>query len=88
MYVEQPAELGLGDDIVLRVMKPIYGILYIGLHRYLNYLEHHLDNLGMIRTRTDPYLLVQRKACNVYGVIELQVDDSLGFGAVDSLKDD
>ena len=80
VYIKAPPELGLAPGYVLKVVKPLYGIPESGLHWYLTYLTHHLENLGMTRTKADPCVLVKRKGNTIDGVIMLQVDDSLGFG--------
>lgn len=45
VYIRPPAELNLPAEVVLKVVKPMYGIPESGFHRYLTYLEHHLETL-------------------------------------------
>ena len=80
VYIKAPKEMGLPDGWVLKIMKPLYGIPESGLHWYLTYLDHHLNELNMKRTRTDPCVLVKHRDGTLDGFIVLQVDDSLGFG--------
>lgn len=43
-----------GKEVVLKVVKPWYGITESCLHWYMNSLTYHEDNLGMTRIRADP----------------------------------
>lgn len=88
VYIRAPKELGLPADYVLKVEKPLYGIPESGLHWYLTYLSHHVDNLGMNRARTDPCLLYRHKDNEIDGIILLQVDDTLGIATERFLKDE
>lgn len=80
VHLRPPMEMGLSEGVVLKVVKPLYGIPESGLHWYLTYLEHHMTKLGMRRSRTDPCLLLGTDADGLRGMIILQVDDSLGLG--------
>lgn len=73
-------EIGLPDLIVLQVIKPLYGIPESGLHWYLTYLEYHIDELKMVRTKADTFFLIKRNDEGIEGMVLLQVDDSLGVG--------
>ena len=83
-----PSELGLPSGYALKVLKPLYGIPESGLHWYLTYLSHHLDTLDMIRTTVDPCVLVRKVNGTLDGLIILQVEDSLGIGSKEILKDE
>ena len=88
VYISAPKELGLEADMVLQVMKPLYGIPESGLHWYLTYLEHHLVELNMDRVKTDPCVLVRRNGQNLEGMVALQVDDSLAMGTASFMSDE
>ena len=88
VYIRAPKEMELKDGYVLRVIKPLYGIPESGLHWYLTYLAHHLDSLGMKRTRVDPCVLIKGGNNSIDGLIILQVDDSLGFGSDEFLDNE
>lgn len=79
-FIRAPKELGLPDDMVLEGVRPLYRIPQSGLHWYLTYLSHHLETLGMIKSKVDPCVLIRRERKNLKGLVLLQVDDSLGFG--------
>ena len=71
----------LEDDEVFLAVKPLYGIPESGLHWFIIYQTHHVDNIGMIPTTVDPCLLYRRSENGeIEGVTSLQVDDSFGFG--------
>ena len=88
VFIKAPSELDLPPGHVLRVVKPLYGIPESGLHWYLTYLAHHLDTLGMTRSRVDPCLLIKQGNNGLDGFILLQVDDSLGFGTEQFLDEE
>lgn len=74
--------------MVLKVVKPLYGIPESGLHWYLTYLDHHLTRLGMQRSMVDPCVLLKRDKDGLVGTIILQVDDSFGVGTETFLHDE
>lgn len=80
--------MGLLDGYVLNFVKPFYGIPESGLHWYLTYLNHHINELGMTRSRADPCVLYRRTGTVLDGVIVLQVDDSLGVGSTGFLDEE
>lgn len=80
VYIKPPKEMGLSEDMVLLVVKPLYGIPESGLHWYMTYLEYHMDKLDMKRTTADPCVLVKRRNGKLSGLVALQVDDSLTLG--------
>lgn len=80
VFITAPSEMGLPEGYVLKVVKPLYGIPESGLHWYLTYLNHHLQTLGMKRSKVDPCVLYRRTGQKLEGIIVLQVDDSLGAG--------
>ena len=88
VYIKAPDELGLDEDYVLKVVKPLYGIPESGLHWYLTYLSHHLDTLKMVRAQCDPCVLLRRNQDDLERLILLQVDDSLGVGTPDFLEEE
>lgn len=88
VFIHAPKEMELGDDYVLEVIKPLYGIPESGLHWYLTYLDHHTGTLGMNRSNIDPCVLCRRTESGLDGIVLLQVDDSLGFGTPQFLADE
>lgn len=88
VFMRAPKELGLPEGTILEVVKPLYGIPESGLHWYLTYLTHHVDNLGMQRSTVDPCVLVLREGTNVKVIVLLQVDDSLEFGDAEFLEEE
>lgn len=72
--------MGLAEDMVLLVVKTLYGIPESGLHWYITYLEYHMGKVGMERTTVDPCMFVKRKGGTLTGLVSFQVDDSLTLG--------
>lgn len=87
-YIRPPYGLGLGSYMVLQVIKPLYGIPESGLHWYLTYLVHNLDNLGMKSTQSDPCLLVKRNGEDLEGMIALKVINFLVFVTMPFMRDE
>lgn len=81
MFITAPADRGHPEGYVLKVVKPLYGIPESELHWYLTYLHHHIDELGMTRSRADPCVLYRRTGTTLDGVKVLQFDDSLKVGS-------
>jgi hypothetical protein len=67
-------ELGLGEDSVLQVLKPLYGVPEAGNHWFKTYHSHHVNQLNMDQSTYDPCLLQSNEP---FGVVGLQTDDTL-----------
>lgn len=48
VFIKAPTEMDLPPDTIPHVVKPLYGIPEAGLHWYLAYLSHHIDELVMM----------------------------------------
>lgn len=48
VYMETPDKMNIPGNVVIQVLRPLYGIPERGLHWYLTYLEYHMEALGMI----------------------------------------
>jgi hypothetical protein len=77
-YVRPPRELqnelGLGEDAVLQVLKPLYGVPEAGNHWFKTYHAHHIEQLHMEQSTYDPCLL---QSNSPFGIVGLQTDDTL-----------
>ena len=77
-YIKPPSELikmlGMNDNFVLKVVKPLYGVPEAGNHWFATYHKHHTDGLNMQQSTYDPCLLYRSSPM---GVIGLQTDDTL-----------
>lgn len=80
VYLTPPMEMCLPDDMVLKAVKPIYGVPESGLHWFATYHKHHIKQLDMKPCRADICLLYRRKQKDCKGVTALQVDDSFAHG--------
>jgi hypothetical protein len=56
-YVEPPVEMNLSKVVILKGMKPLYGISEAGNHWFSTYHKLHTDSLGMKTSTYDPCLL-------------------------------
>lgn len=92
VYITPFAELRLQQDMLLKIVRPLYGVPEIGLHWYLTYIEHLESTLGMGRTSADSCVLVRRTEEELEREREreiiLQVDDILGIGTHKFLNDE
>jgi hypothetical protein len=71
-YVNPPWELAkrlnLTDDSVLKVVKPLYGVLEAGNHWFKTYHSYYLNELAMEQSTYDPYLLYSNRPFGVVGL--------------------
>src|SRR5450432_3077140 len=77
-YVRLPRELqlqlGIEKDSVLKVLKPLYGVLEAGNHWFKTYYAHHIQQLSIEQSTYDLCLLYSTEPSRVVG---LQTDDTL-----------
>ncbi len=76
-YAYPPKELKLSSDIVLKVIKPLYGIPEAGNHWFNTYHNHHTQKLKMQVSTFDPCLLSTCGKGKGIGIIGLQTDDTI-----------
>jgi len=94
VYLRPPADFGLIEGFVLRAALPLYGIPESGLHWFVTYHDHHVQQLQMVPSPADPCFLTRaaRSSNNTRELREgpacvaLQVDDTLGLGSADFLR--
>ncbi|KAI1001416.1 hypothetical protein K3495_g6784 [Podosphaera aphanis] len=79
-YIRPPpelkAELGLEEKVLLKVVKPLYGVPEAGNHWFRTYHNHHTKELFMTQSTFDSCLLRCHKA-GLLGILGLQIDDTL-----------
>ena len=66
--------------MVLKVIKPLYGIPEAGNHWFNTYHTHHIKELQMSQSTYDPCLLctnTNTSATAGFGVVGLQTDNTL-----------
>jgi hypothetical protein len=77
-YIRPPtelkAQLGLGNNSILKVLKPLYGVPEAGNHWFKTYHSHHIESLAMTQSTYDPCLLYSTRPS---GIVGLQTDDTL-----------
>lgn len=78
LYLKPPKKIVFGQYAVLKVMHPLHGIPYSGLHWSLTYLDHHTGSLNMHKKKVCPFLLVHHDQY-LAGIIIMQVDDSFAI---------
>lgn len=74
-FVRPPTELGLQEGMILKVIKPLYGIPEAGNHWFNTYHRHHIEKLRMNQSTYDPCLLYTNS--NGFAIAGLQTDDTL-----------
>lgn len=75
VYIRPPKKMSLPADMILKVVKTLYGITESGLHCYLTYLEYHLSAFNMIQSRVSSCFLIQGENKPLSAMAILQVDD-------------
>lgn len=53
LYIQTPKEMILPPYIILKIVKPLYGVLLSGLHCHLTCLEHNISAPNMIWSRVE-----------------------------------
>lgn len=79
-FVKPPAELNLSKNVILKVLRPLYGIPEAGNHWFKTYHDHHKSELGLKQSSSDACLLYNESA-----IVALQTDDTL-FACNDEFK--
>lgn len=64
------------DGIILRLVKPLYGIAEAGLHWFAAYFKHHLNNLQMETSTYDPCFFISNSN-KQFAIVGIQTDDTL-----------
>ncbi|KAI0998841.1 hypothetical protein K3495_g9356 [Podosphaera aphanis] len=67
-----PKELNLPPNILVKILKPLYGIAAAGTHWFQTYHAHHTDKLSLSQSSSNPCLLYNNDA-----IVALQTDDTL-----------
>ena len=83
LYIKPPTELNIAHNMVLKVIKPLYGIPEAGNHWFNTYHTHYIKELQMSQSTYDPCLLytnTNTSATAGFGVVGLQTDDTLFIG--------
>eukprot|EP00170_Pyropia_yezoensis_P002385 contig_10001_g2389 len=68
---------GIGEDEVLQLVRPLYGICDAGVYWVATFSAHVEDDLGMVPTTGDPALYVRDGMDGVDGLLGTYVDDSI-----------
>ncbi|KAI0991789.1 hypothetical protein K3495_g16398, partial [Podosphaera aphanis] len=71
IFVTPPKELNQPRNILLKVLKPLYGIAEAGTHWFKTYHTHHTNRLSLTQSPSDPCLLFSNDA-----IVALQTDDT------------
>ena len=79
-FIRPSAELGFGDGAILKVIKSLYGVSEAGAHWFNTYHKHHTEKLAMQQSTYDPCLLYISNKGKGFGIVGLQIDDTLIFG--------
>jgi hypothetical protein len=89
-FVRPPAELKLTDGLILRVIKPLYGVPEAGNHWFNTYHSHHITKLQMNQSTYDPCLLYTTgsTASNTTGSTGSDNGENTGFGIIGMQTDD
>lgn len=69
-------QFNLQPEMILKFVRPLYGVLESGLHCYFAYLQHNDSRLNMQRTTSDPCFLLRSYPHELECTAVLQVDGS------------
>src|SRR6266567_7664258 len=73
-YIRPPRELPIDNDLILKVLKPLYGVLEAGNYWFKIYYAYYIKNLNMTQLTYNLYLLYSNK---LFGIVGLQTDNML-----------
>jgi hypothetical protein len=76
LYARPPKELDVPVGCIMKVLRPLYGVLESPMHWYKTYHVHHTKELCITPTATDPNFSCKTDDDRLSGVIIIQVDDS------------
>ncbi|KAI0996880.1 hypothetical protein K3495_g11305 [Podosphaera aphanis] len=63
----------------MTIIKPLYGLAESGTHWWATYFRHHCEKLLMETSTFDPCLLITTKEAPSFGIVGMQIDDTLGL---------
>ena len=66
-------------NIVMWVLKPLYGILEAGTHWFKTYYKHHYEKLFITPSTYNPYLLVTN-IDKSFRIVRIQTNNTLFLG--------
>ena len=72
-----PQELRLQSDSILKIIKPLYGVLEVGNHWFNTYHRHPLEKLSMTQSIYDLCLLYTDNNSCGFGIVGLQTEYTL-----------
>jgi hypothetical protein len=64
---------------ITMVVKPLYEIAEAGAYWWLTYFKYHCEKLTMEISTYDPCLLIISASSECFGIIEMQINDTLGL---------
>jgi hypothetical protein len=67
------------DEIIMVIVKPLYGIAEAGVHWFFTYFKYCVEKVQITILTYDPCLLVTKESAEGFGVVEMQTDDTLGL---------
>ena len=77
-YIRPPRklqnELGISKDTVLKVLKPLYGVLEASNYQFKTYYLYYINQLRIDQSMYNPYLLYSNKH---FRIVSLQTNNTL-----------
>jgi hypothetical protein len=77
VYIEPPKGFHLSPDILLKILKPLYGLGDAGDYWSRTLTGHHRSELKMTQSTGDSSLFLRRLLQNLIGLSATYVDDTL-----------
>src|SRR6266567_3951717 len=73
-YIQLPRELPINDNLILKVLKPLYSVLEARNYWFKTYYAYYIKNLNMTQLTYNPCLLYSNK---LFSIVGLQIDKIL-----------
>src|SRR6266702_5718510 len=75
-YIQLLYKLLINDNLILKVLKPLYSVLEARNYWFKTYYAYYIKNLNITQLTYNPYLLYSNKPFSIVG---LQTDNILFF---------
>ena len=74
------------ENIILYVVKPLYGLAEAGNHWFATYLDYEKEKLGIKMLSYNVYLFITKNGGENFGIAGLQTDNTFNVGAEAFMK--
>ena len=86
IYLEPPTDVGIDEEHLLKIVKPVYGLTDSGSYWWLTSKNYHVNDLEMDQSAMDPCLFYKLRNGSLQGIEASLVDDTLSTGNEDFMR--